>query len=199
MLTCFALQANAQKPNGKLDTEVLEFYKRIEGLYGTVFIDTAYSSYDTAKLKKAITNNELKDGLCTIKLLGLKPVSFTYRAISGSLHNIVSLDSFFKVRNVIKSYTNYEAVYNSRLDSFFQVINKPANREDLPKRTKKVEELLIESSYWKIHSEGIQKSKNKLFKILSIFESDNYLLFVYTISELHSTVHTSLKYELIIK
>lgn len=195
-----ALQAKGQKPSPRLSSEILKFCDRVDVIYGKVFIDTAYNKCDTMELSKSLSREGVSSSLSIVGLLKMKCIDFNFNSISTKLKNIISRDSFFRMKEREPSYTSYELVYNKKLDSVVHFISsKRENNGELPNDVKEIERLLTESSYWNKRMESQRKLKKKLLKILSIFESKEYFLIVYTISELHSTLHTVPYYELIIK
>lgn len=199
-LLLISLETMGQKPSPKLSMEILKFCDRVGTIYGKVFIDTTYNKCDTLELSKSISRGGLGISLSVVELLKMKCTDFNFNSISTKLKNIVSKDSFFRMKDDKPSYTSYELTYNKKLDSVMQLINsKRENSSELPNDVKEVESLLVESSYWNRSLDSQRKSKSKLLKILSIFESKDYFLIVYTISELHSTLHTLPYCELIIK
>lgn len=130
----------------------------------------------------------------------MKCVDFNYSGIYGELRNIVSQDSFCRIKDSKIAYSPYEIAYNKKLDSAFQIINTiPKSNSNLRRDSKEIESLLYQSSYWKQISDNQNRAQKKLFKILSIFESKDYIFVVYTISEVNSMLHTYPYYELIIK
>lgn len=194
------LQTGAQKSSPNLSTEVLKFCDRVNIIYGEVFLDTVYNKCDTIELSKSFSREGVSGSLSVVELLKMKCIDFSFNSISTKLKNIVSKDSFFRMKEREPSYTSYELVYNKKLDSVVHFINsKRENNRELPNDVKEIERLLTESSYWNKSMESQRKLKKKLLKILSIFESKEYFLIVYTISELHSNLHTVPYYELIIK
>lgn len=200
ILLFITLQAKAQEPSSKLSMEILKFCERADAIYGAVFIDTIYNKCDTLDLSKSISREEVGISLSVVELLKMKCIDFNFSSISTKLKNIASTGSFFKMKDVKPGYTSYELAYNKKLDSVEILINsKRDNNNELPNDVKEIERLLVESSYLNKSLEFLRKSKSKLLKILSIFESKDYFLIVYTISELHSTLHTVPYCELIIK
>lgn len=204
ILLCVTLlsffQVKGQKPNPKLNTEILKFYDRAADIYGKVFIDTVYNKCDTTELSQSFSGEGLSNSLTVVGLLKMKCIDFSFSSISTELKNIISVDSFFRIKESKPSYTSYELVYNKKLDSLLNFINlKRGNNGELSEDLKEIERLLTESSYWNKSMESQKRMKNKLLKVLSIFESKEYLLIVYTVSELHGTLHTAPYYELIIK
>ncbi len=193
-------EAKGQKPSPQLSTEILKFYDRAADIYGVVFIDTVYNKCDTTELRKYFPGKGLGNNLAVVGLLKMKCIDFSFSSISTELKNIISIDSFFRMKERKPDYTPYELVYNKKLDSVLNFINlKRGNNGELSEDLKEIEKLLTESSYWDKSMESQKRMRKKLLKVLSIFESKEYFLIVYTVSELHGTLHTTPYYELIIK
>jgi len=197
LYSTLTLKSQPQKPD--LNKELIEFFQRLEIYHGTIYVDTTYESLDTSDLIRKATGEELNDALSVIRFFNMQTLDPNYKAISGDLKNIISVDSFFKLRDPRKEFTPYEIQYSRKLDSVRTMLNYSSLKNDLSDEFKKVDKLLYRSTFDQAGRFESYRSKNYLVKILSVFESKDYFLVIYSFSVLDSYLHSYLKVELILK
>lgn|GEM_PF-4558267 len=179
----------------------MELYKRVNSIYGNVYIDTSCAKSETSELKYRISKEDYENINRIISSNNMKAIDKRYYcSYSFGSSRVISKEDFYKLRDNIIEYSHYEVSYNNKLDSLIQEMSVLSLRTDsLAVNNLNNSRLVLKSSYWRLDSEKRERSRKKIFNINSVFESEKYILIVYSISELHSILHTKTYFDFILK
>lgn len=197
----YSFNASAQHSYKDVQSEVLELYKRVNSIYGNVYIDTSCAKSETSELKYRISKEDYENINRIISSNNMKAIDKRYYcSYSFGSSRVISKEDFYKLRDNIIEYSHYEVSYNNKLDSLIQEMSVLSLRTDsLAVNNLNNSRLVLKSSYWRLDSEKRERSRKKIFNINSVFESEKYILIVYSISELHSILHTKTYFDFILK
>jgi len=197
----YSFNASAQHSYKDVQSEVLELYKRVNSIYGNVYIDTSCAKSETSELKYRISKEDYENINRIISSNNMKAIDKRYYcSYSFGSSRVISKEDFYKLRDNIIEYSHYEVSYNNKLDSLIQEMSVLSLRTDsLAVNNLNNSRLVLKSSYWRSDSEKRERSRKKIFNINSVFESEKYILIVYSISELHSILHTKTYFDFILK
>lgn len=193
-------KTNAQSLS-PLEYEISEFCKRMEIIYGVIYVDTADVGCDTVFLERYFNKESAERMQSIIGKLEMEYVSFRFERILDSIKYIyISFDSLDAAKTPQPQYTQYELSKSDKSDSLFRTFgNREMQEEDSIFTIEEIEKimyLLIESSNAEIIGEKNNKAKKRILRIIKIYESQDFYLILYAVNDLRHTYH---HWELIIK
>jgi len=183
--------------NSKLEAFTLLF-DNVNRCHGNVFLDTIYSKWDTAELRKK-SSNQLAGELDVITMYKMKLVDFDFRGFDRQTFRVRSSEEFYREKEIEFGINARDSTQLQKADDFYNFVARQMFDRERYDSLNKLQNLLFLSTLSKNLSDLAGKAKPKHMRLLSVYESDKMWMFIYEFMMIYGYPHYIIYSDIILK